>query len=346
MDYKTSGVNVEAGRSFVNQIKSNVQATYRKEVIGGLGGFGGFTRLPEGLKSPVLVAGTDGVGTKLELAQKYQAHFGVGIDLVAMCINDVITSGAEPLFFLDYIATGILSPAAMGQVIEGIAKGCRLSGCSLLGGETAEMPGFYMPGQYDLAGFCVGVAEEAALIDGSNVCEGDRIIGIGSSGVHSNGFSLVRKVLDLKKVDQTTQYGKDQVSVINTLLEPTKLYGELVKSLLGAKVEVKAMAHITGGGLPENLPRCLPTGLRAFVDVKAWSRPEIFTWLQEAGEIPEVDLWNTFNLGIGFCAVVSEFEEKRFLEVSSNTGFDAWTIGVVEAHTDKDQQLVKGLPSS
>ena len=262
MDYKTAGVDVEAGRAFVNRIRKSVEATHRPEVVGGLGGFGGLMRLPEGLKKPLLVSGTDGVGTKLELAQDHGGHHNVGIDLVAMCVNDVITSGAEPLFFLDYMATGALSPEAMATVVEGIAEGCRVSGCALLGGETAEMPGFYPPGRYDLAGFCVAVVDEEQLIDGRQIRAGDRILGIASSGIHSNGFSLVRRVLAQAGANAETTFGPSEQPLIETLLTPTQLYGRLVKTLLDAGTPIHGMAHITGGGLPENLPRCLPQGLR------------------------------------------------------------------------------------
>ncbi len=343
MDYKTSGVDVEAGRAFVSRIQSNVESTFRNEVIGGLGGFGGVIRIPEGLQRPVLVAGTDGVGTKLELAQKYKCHHNVGIDLVAMCVNDVITTGAEPLFFLDYIATGKISPEAMGDVVAGIADGCQQSGCALLGGETAEMPGFYLPGRYDLAGFCVAVAEENSLINGSKIQPGDQIIGVQSSGVHSNGFSLVRKILEINDVNISSTYGEDNLELILSLLEPTKLYVLLVKALLRKGISIKGMAHITGGGLPENLPRCLPFGLRAFVDPTSWVRPEIFNWLKNAGQVPESDLWNTFNMGIGFCLVVPEDEVQRALNVCESEGYLSWRIGCVESSDQANGSLLRGL---
>ena len=346
MDYKTSGVDVEAGRAFVNEIKSCVDSTRRPEVIGGLGGFGGFMRLPGGLSNPVLVAGTDGVGTKLELAQQYDAHFGVGIDLVAMCVNDVITCGAEPLFFLDYIAAGALAPAAMVEVIEGVSAGCRASGCALLGGETAEMPGFYAKGQYDLAGFCVGVIEENLLINGQNIQPGDQIIGIKSSGIHSNGFSLVRKILEINEVTQESSFGNNREPIINTLLEPTQLYGALVKDLRNQSVQVNGMSHITGGGLPENLPRCFPKGLCALIDPQSWERPPIFSWLQEAGNIAEEALWNTFNLGIGFCLVVPRDSKELALEVCMANSLKASVIGSVEESQDNAAEKVLGLPFS
>jgi len=345
MDYKTAGVDVEAGRAFVDRIKSSVEATHSPGVIGGLGGFGGVMRLPSGLSNPLLVAGTDGVGTKLELAQEYHSHFGVGIDLVAMCVNDVITSSANPLFFLDYIATGALSPEAMSEVIQGIAKGCELSGCSLLGGETAEMPGFYPKGRYDLAGFCVGIVEEADLLDGSEIKLGDQIIGVASSGIHSNGFSLVRKVLNKQQVNEKTLFGVEQLPLIPALLKPTSIYATLVKALLGHKVPLHGMAHITGGGLPENLPRCLPKGLKASIDVQSWKKPEIFNWIQSVGDVPESDLWNTFNLGVGFCFVVSADATESVLQICREEGFEAWLMGKVEGFTaNQVNKKIVGLP--
>jgi len=345
MDYKTAGVDVEAGRAFVDRIKSSVEATHSPGVIGGLGGFGGVMRLPSGLSNPLLVAGTDGVGTKLELAQEYHSHFGVGIDLVAMCVNDVITSSANPLFFLDYIATGALSPEAMSEVIQGIAKGCELSGCSLLGGETAEMPGFYPKGRYDLAGFCVGIVEEADLLDGSEIKLGDQIIGVASSGIHSNGFSLVRKVLNKQQVNEKTLFGVEQLPLISALLKPTAIYATLVKALLGHKVPLHGMAHITGGGLPENLPRCLPQGLKASIDIQSWKKPEIFNWIQSVGDVPESDLWNTFNLGVGFCFVVSADATESVLQICREEGFEAWLMGKVEGFTaNQVNKKIVGLP--
>ncbi len=344
MDYKTSGVDVEAGRAFIKRIRSNVESTHRKEVIGGLGGFGGLIRLPVGISRPVLVAGTDGVGTKLELAQKYERHYGVGLDLVAMCVNDVITSAAEPLFFLDYIATGSLGPNQMAEVVKGIAEGCRVSGCALLGGETAEMPGFYPSGRYDLAGFCVAVAEENNLINGSKIKAGDQIIGVASSGVHSNGFSLVRQVLATRDIDEQTTFGSNQSLVIDTLLAPTKIYVQLVKALIKAEISLHGMAHITGGGLPENLPRCLPEGVHAFVDKQSWRWPEIFKWLQTVGQIPERDLWHTFNLGVGFCLIVSDEATTDALEVCAGLGFEAWPMGWIDSGTGLDGNALQGLP--
>jgi phosphoribosylformylglycinamidine cyclo-ligase len=343
MDYRTAGVDVEAGRAFVDRIRSSVESTRRPEVLGGLGGFGGLCRLPQGMRKPLLVSGTDGVGTKLELAQAHGRHHGVGIDLVAMCVNDVITSGAQPLFFLDYIATGKLSPEAMAEVVEGIADGCRRSGCSLLGGETAEMPGFYAPGRYDLAGFCVAVVEEDELIDPARVQPGDRIVAVASSGVHSNGFSLVRRILEMRVVTAGTALSAGGPAVLDALLEPTVLYVGLVQALLSAGVELHGMAHITGGGLPENLPRALPAGLHARVDAGSWERPLLFRWLQENGEVPEADLWNTFNLGVGFCLVLPESAESAALAVCRELGHQAWRLGSVESGVLPEAPLA-GLP--
>ena len=248
MDYKSSGVDIEAGNSFVESIKQNIKSTHRQEVLGGFGGFNGMTRIPEGYKKPVLVSGADGVGTKLKLAQTWKMHHNVGVDLVAMCVNDVITCGAEPLYFLDYIATGKIDQKVLGEVVDGVASGCAISGCSLLGGETAEMPSMYDESEYDLAGFCTGIVEEDEIIDGSKIKEGDKIIGIASSGVHSNGFSLINKLLD----EELMYYLE-----MPELLAPTRIYAPIVR-YIKHKVPILGMAHITGGGLVENLPRCVP----------------------------------------------------------------------------------------
>ena len=345
MDYKTAGVDVTAGRAFVERIKSCVEKTHKNEVIGGLGGFGGCIRIPKGYESPVLVAGTDGVGTKLELAQQYGCHFGVGIDLVAMCVNDVITNGAQPLFFLDYIASGTLTPDALAEVIEGIASGCGQSNCSLLGGETAEMPGFYPSGRYDLAGFCVGVVENHYLIDGKQINCDDQIIGIKSNGVHSNGFSLVRKVLSLANVDENTLYGREKSNLIQSFLEPTAIYVQLIEKLLKENLPIHGMAHITGGGLPENLPRIFPSGLSPRLDKTSWEIPELFNWLQNAGDIPEIDLWNTFNMGIGFCLIVPKNEVSSALEICKRNHFMAWNIGQVVESQDHSKDIdIFGFP--
>jgi phosphoribosylformylglycinamidine cyclo-ligase len=344
MDYRTAGVDVVAGRAFVERIRASVESTRRPEVLGGLGGFGGLCRLPAGLRKPLLVSGTDGVGTKLELAQAHGRHHGVGIDLVAMCVNDVITSGAQPLFFLDYIATGKLAPEAMAAVVEGIADGCRQSGCALLGGETAEMPGFYGAGRYDLAGFCVAVVEEDDLIDGGRVQAGDQILAVASSGVHSNGFSLVRRILELPGVAADRPLTPGGPAVLDALLEPTVLYPSLVAALLAAPLELHGMAHITGGGLPENLPRALPDGVHAWLDAGSWERPPLFRWLQEKGEVPEADLWNTFNLGVGFALVLPEASVDAALAVCAAVGHRAWRLGEVRPGAAPMDQPLAGLP--
>lgn len=341
MDYRSAGVDVEAGRAFVERIRRSVEATHRPEVLGGLGGFAGLCRIPAGLQRPLLVAGTDGVGTKLELAQDLGRHRGIGIDLVAMCVNDVITTGAEPLLFLDYVATGRLSPAVLAEVVEGIAEGCRRSGCALLGGETAEMPGFYPQGRYDLAGFCLAVVEEERLIDGRGIRAGHVLVAVASSGVHSNGFSLVRRILQTCGIEAAAPCpALGGTTPADALLEPTHLYGGLVKALIQAGQAPLGMAHITGGGLPENLPRCLPEGLAARVDPGSWERPLLFRWLQQQGEIPEADLWHTFNLGIGLVLVVPCEGLEATLAVVGQAGFVGWRLGeVIEG-----PRRVAGLP--
>lgn len=345
MDYKSAGVDVAAGRAFVERIRGSVDSTRRPEVVGGLGGFGGVMRLPAGMRQPLLIAGTDGVGTKLELAQDHREHHAVGIDLVAMCVNDVITSGASPLFFLDYMATGALSPDAMAEVVEGIADGCRQSGCALLGGETAEMPGFYPQGRYDLAGFCVAVVEESDLIDGHRIRAGDRVIGIASSGVHSNGFSLVRRVLTAVGADAETRYGPEERLLIDDLLQPTRLYPTVVQALLKGGVDIHGMAHITGGGLPENLPRCLPPNAAVSIDPARWPRPALFDWLQDQGEIPERDMWHTFNLGLGFCVVIPNAELSTAMHLIEAAGYTSWVVGDIQQRDDANSPAITGLPA-
>ena len=343
MDYKSSGVDVEAGRAFVNQIKQCVEATHQSEVIGGLGGFGGAIKIPKGVSSPVLIAATDGVGTKLELAQDYQSHFGVGVDLVAMCLNDVITSGAKPLLFLDYMAMGVLAPDAMKEVIKGIAHACKICDCALLGGETAEMPGFYPSGRYDLAGFCVGVVDEKNLINGHKIKKNHQIIAIASSGVHSNGFSLVREILKKNGLNNQSFIDKNYPSLIEILLQPTFLYYPLIKDLLNANVSIDGMAHITGGGLPENLPRSIPNGLKAYIDSKSWNIPSIFSQLQEMGGVPVSDMWNTFNMGVGFCLFVPSDNVDQILTICKKNQLDSWLLGEVVESSSHDQEPILGI---
>ena len=319
MDYKTSGVDIAAGKSFVNDIKDTIKSTHRPEVLGGFGGFNGMMKIPSGYKNPVLVSGTDGVGTKLNLARMANDHHGIGIDLVAMCVNDVITSGAEPLFFLDYIACGKLDSGILKVVVNGIADGCKLADCSLLGGETAEMPKFYTTGKYDVAGFCVGVVEEDEYIDGRTIVKNDIIIGIESSGLHSNGFSLINDMITRQKIF---------LNRMPELLTPTIIYAPIVKKLVEDKL-VKGMAHITGGGLPENLPRCIPKGLNVKLNYNSWNLPEIFQKIMLAGEIPQEEMIKVFNLGIGYCIVTSPNNEENIHNIIEDLGFRSWTIGEV-----------------
>ena len=329
MDYKDAGVDVEAGRSFVNQIRNSVESTNRPEVLGGLGGFGGCFQMPTGYREPVLVSGTDGVGTKLKIAQELNRHDTVGIDLVAMCVNDILTSGAEPLFFLDYLATGKLNPQQLAEVVEGIAHGCRLSGCALLGGETAEMPGFYQLGEYDLAGFCVGVVEKSKLLDSSQVQPGDVLIGLASTGVHSNGFSLVRKIVEKGFSWSDTPKLLNGNSLGAELIAPTQIYVRSIRDFLAIGTEVKAMAHITGGGLPENLPRCLGANQSVEVKLNSWTIPPIFKWLQSAGNVSDEAMFNTFNMGIGFAVVVAPTEVSSTLNWFEANNINASEIGKV-----------------
>jgi len=322
MNYKDAGVDIEAGRSFVNQIKDTVKSTHRPEVMGGFGGFNGMMRIPDGYKKPILVSGTDGVGTKVHLAEleatgNPSVMRGIGIDLVAMCVNDVITSGAEPLFFLDYISCPKLDSLRLEQLVSGIAHGCKVSGCSLLGGETAEH-GRFSKG-YDPAGFCVGVVEESLVVDGRGVKLGDQIIGIASSGLHSNGYSLINDMLWRQKIkfDDTPE-----------LLTATTIYAPLVNKLLD-DFPIYGMANITGGGIPENLPRCLPEGLKARVDYNSWKMPDIFSKIMLAGEIPEEDMITTFNMGIGYCLVIPPDRVESIQDFISKNGFKSWVIGEV-----------------
>jgi phosphoribosylformylglycinamidine cyclo-ligase len=295
--YAQAGVNIEAGNEVVRRIKRAVASTRRPEVLGGLGGFGGLFKLGQ-YEDPILVSGADGVGTKLLVAERLGRHDTVGIDLVAMSVNDILTLGAEPLFFLDYFATGKLDPDVTVQVVESIAEGCRQSGCALLGGETAEMPGMYAPGHYDLAGFAVGVVEKSKLIDGSSIQAGDKVLGLPSSGIHYNGFSLVRKLLDGH--DWSAEYGLGR-PLGDVLLEPTRLY---VKDILPHLALLKGLVHMTGGGFYENLPRVLPEGLGMEIQLGSWPSLPIFELLAEVGELSQRDLYTTFNMGIGMVAVV------------------------------------------
>ena len=302
--YRDAGVNIEAGYAVVDGIKKHVARTTRPEVLGGLGGFGGLFSLGADYKEPVLVSGTDGVGTKLLVAQAMGQHKTIGIDLVAMCVNDIATSGAEPLFFLDYFATGALSPDITVEVVAGIAEGCVQAGCALVGGETAEMPGMYSPGHYDLAGFCVGVVERSAIIDGSRIEVGDALIGVPSSGIHSNGYSLVRKICE--GLDWTKPHGLS-APLGEILLTPTRIYVDECKKLID-RCDVRGLVHITGGGFHENIPRGVPRGMGAVLHRGSWAVPEIFSFLQQRGQLTEMDMESTFNNGLGMIAVVPKDE--------------------------------------
>jgi phosphoribosylformylglycinamidine cyclo-ligase len=327
LTYRDAGVDMDAGEELVERIKPRVARTMRPEVLAGIGGFGAMIEIPEGRwKRPVLVAGTDGVGTKLRLAIDTGLHDGVGQDLVAMCANDVVVQGAEPLFFLDYYATGRLSVDVAERVIAGIAEGCALAGCALVGGETAEMPGMYLEGDYDLAGFCVGVVERDRIIDGRRTREGDVVIGLASSGPHSNGYSLIRRLIAETGADESTRVGGARL--IDLLMAPTRIY---VKSLLrlAAAVDVHGFAHITGGGLTDNIPRVLPDGLSVRLDPGAWRREPVWDWIQTSGRIADAEMRRTFNCGIGMIVVVARPEADAALELLRVAGEQASVIGEV-----------------
>lgn len=329
LSYKDAGVDIDAGDQLVDKIAPIAKTTQRPEVLAGLGGFGSLFELPAGkYRQPVLVAGTDGVGTKLKLAHMANIHDSIGIDLVAMCVNDIVVQGAEPLFFLDYYATSKLEVSVAEQVIKGIAKGCNLAGAALVGGETAEMPGMYQPGDYDLAGFCVGVVEKSQLIDGHNVKPGDQLIGLASSGPHSNGYSLIRKILETCNADIAQSFGHSTLGA--TLLQPTRIY---VKSLLKImqNVQVHALAHITGGGIVGNLPRVLPDGYMAVIQQNAWPRPEIFNWLQKQGGVQDLEMWRTFNCGIGMIVCVANEQAQTAFDLLQQEGEQPYFIGEIQS---------------
>jgi phosphoribosylformylglycinamidine cyclo-ligase len=343
LSYKDAGVDIDAGNALVEKIKGAAKRTRRSEVMTGLGGFGALFEVPVGYKEPVLVSGTDGVGTKLRLALDYSRHEYVGIDLVAMCVNDLIVCGAEPLFFLDYYATGKLDVDTAASVINGIADGCELSGCSLIGGETAEMPGMYENQDYDLAGFCVGIAEKSELIDGSKVSIGDTLIGLTSSGPHSNGYSLIRKILEISNTDPSLTRIEGSL-LIDLLMAPTKIY---VKSLLNlmSKAQIHALAHITGGGLLENIPRVLPIGAKAAINLNSWERPIVFDWLQQQGNVNELEMHRTLNCGVGMVICVPPESAELALQELKNSGEEAFVLGKIEPMMAGDSQVqLVGLP--
>lgn len=328
LSYKDAGVDIDAGNRLVERIKAVASKTRRPEVLAGLGGFGALFELPKGYREPVLVSGTDGVGTKLRLAMALKKHDTIGIDLVAMCVNDLIVGGAEPLFFLDYYATGKLDLDIATAVVSGIGRGCELSGCALVGGETAEMPGMYEGEDYDLAGFCVGIVEKAQIIDGSRVAAGDVLLGLASSGPHSNGYSLIRKILELARADLDTPLGN--TSLGDALMEPTRIYVSSVLKLI-RQVPVSALAHITGGGLLENIPRVLPAHTQAVIHRQAWQLPPVFQWLQDAGNIDQTEMLRTFNCGIGMVVCVPKTHEAEATQLLSAAGETVYRLGQIEA---------------
>jgi phosphoribosylformylglycinamidine cyclo-ligase len=336
--YRDAGVDIEAGDALVNQIKPYAKRTMRPEVMSSIGGFGSMFAMPEKFKEPVLVSGTDGVGTKLKLAFQLNKHDTVGIDLVAMSVNDILVQGAEPLFFLDYFACGKLEVGTAADVIKGIALGCEESGCALVGGETAEMPGMYPAGEYDLAGFVVGCVDKANIIDGSTIADGDVIFGLASSGAHSNGYSLIRKLIETSGVDMESDFhGRPFKDVI---MMPTKLYVKSVLALLEA-VPVKGMAHITGGGITENVPRVLPSGLTAEIKASSWEMPPLFKWLQEQGNIAPNEMYKTFNCGIGMVVIIAQEYLELAQKILTENGETVFQIGKIrQQQTDEAATIV------
>lgn len=342
--YKRAGVDIDAGNRLVDAIKSPAQATSRPGVLGGLGGFGAlFDLKAAGFKDPILVSTTDGVGTKLKIAIDSGLHDGIGQDLVAMCVNDLIVQGAQPLFFLDYFATGALDVAIATKVIEGIAKACGSVGCALVGGETAEMPGMYAHGDYDLAGFAVGAAERDGIITGANVCAGDLVLGLASDGIHSNGFSLVRHIIDGSKTDLSAPCPFDpQKSMAQVLMKPTKLYVNQIISALKNNIPLKALSHITGGGLLENIPRTLPKGLGVRLDAKKIPVQPVFKWLQKTGGVDPVSMARTFNCGIGMIIIISADEKERFMTHLQKMDQHVSLLGMVENSVSEHRVILEG----
>ncbi len=337
ISYKDAGVDIEAGEQLINRIKPFANETKRKESIGGLGGFGSLFEIPEKFKKPVLVSGTDGVGTKLKLAFDLNKHETIGQDLVAMCVNDILVQGAEPLFFLDYYACGKLDVDTAATIIKGIAAGCLLANCSLVGGETAEMPGMYDDGEYDLAGFCVGAVEKNSIINGSKVKEGNLVLGLTSSGAHSNGYSLIRKIISHSKVDLNKDFYGEKLS--DVLMKPTKIYVKSILSLI-EKINVHAMAHITGGGIMENLPRVLPVHLCAKINKNSWELPHLFQWLKDEANLDDTELYKTFNCGIGMAIIIDEKDAHEASNLLRELGEEVHTIGRIE-QSDKDEHQVE-----
>jgi phosphoribosylformylglycinamidine cyclo-ligase len=338
LTYREAGVDIDAGDSLVERIKPFAKRTMRPGVLAGIGGFGALFEIPKGYKEPVLVSGTDGVGTKLKLAFELNRHDTVGIDLVAMSVNDILVQGAEPLFFLDYFACGRLEVDTAAQVVRGIAQGCELAGCALIGGETAEMPGMYPDGEYDLAGFAVGVVEKSQIIDGSTIEPGDVVLGLASSGAHSNGYSLVRKIIERARPDMNADF--DGRPLADAVMAPTRIYVKPLLALMRA-LPVKGLAHITGGGLLDNVPRILGESLVATLDSTAWTRPRLFDWLQREGRVADAEMHRVFNCGIGMVVVVAQEHEDQALKLLREAGETAWTIGMVcRRGADQPQTIV------
>lgn len=339
LSYRDAGVDIDAGNRLVDLIKPLAKATSRPEVLGGLGGFGALFEIPlHRYKNPVLVSGTDGVGTKLKLAMQMGKHDTIGIDLVAMCVNDLVVAGAEPLFFLDYYATGQLNPEVASQVVSGISQGCIQAGAALTGGETAEMPGMYQGEDYDLAGFCVGIVDKDKIIDGSKVKSGDVLIGLASSGAHSNGYSLIRKILEHSDASLDSPFGGRTLG--EALLEPTRIYVKAILALLEQGVNIHALSHITGGGLLENIPRVLPDNASAVIDSQSWDMPELFQWLQKEGNVEQQEMYRTFNCGVGMVICLPETDATSALQILEQNGQTAWTLGRIKTRTENDDAQV------
>jgi len=337
LSYRDAGVDIDAGNDLVEKIKPHARRTLREGVLGGLGGFGALFEIPlDRYKKPVLVSGTDGVGTKLKLAMEMNRHDTIGIDLVAMCVNDIIVQGAEPLFFLDYYATGHLEVDVAADVVKGIAEGCVQAGAALSGGETAEMPGMYSEGDYDLAGFCVGVVDKDNMLDGSQVGAGDCLIGLASSGPHSNGYSLIRKVLEVSGASLSDNLGDKTLG--DALLEPTRIYVKALLDMLN-KLPVHGLAHITGGGLTENLPRVMPESTVATIDANSWEMPEVFNWLQHNGNITNEEMWRTFNCGIGMVVILPETDAATAIDLMKQHDIQAWKIGQIESGNNQEPRV-------
>ncbi|MCO6524846.1 MAG: phosphoribosylformylglycinamidine cyclo-ligase [Candidatus Schmidhempelia sp.] len=339
LSYKDAGVDINAGNELVKRIKNIAKETHHTNVIGGLGGFGALCAIPQKYKQPILVSGTDGIGTKLKLAIDLNYHNEIGIDLVAMCVNDLIVQGAEPLFFLDYYATSKLNVDVATKVITGIANGCKQSGCALVGGETAEMPGMYQHADYDIAGFCVGVVEQDEIIDGRNVENGDVIIALASSGPHSNGYSLIRKIIEIHNIDISNEKLENKL-LADHLLTPTKIYVNAILNLI-KQVNVHAIAHITGGGFWENIPRILPEKTQAIINESSWQWPSIFNWIQNIGQISRHEMYRTFNCGVGMIVILPKADAAKAIALLSHYGEEAWLLGEIKTSMDDVQVIIQ-----